>query len=335
MSVVKQYLSQLNIEKRRWRRAFLILAGLSLIVAIATVWNLRMTGITIANSACCGRKEHLHAAECYEGETLTCDVAEHLHDTGCYSDPAADVETAEDWEKSLPTLTGIRSEDLVQIALSQLGTRESERNFALGEDGVTQCGITRYGQWYGNPYGDWSNMFTSFCLRYAGMPDTFLNSSAEIMRSDWAAADQYCTLDVYTPSAGDVIFLDKNGNGQADATGILVSLKKGVMTLVEGDVENSVCETTYTLEDDAVMGCGVSAPEYRVMMYAASPTASGTVVGSTVNYTNNLLTQGGSFIVYTTGSDGAYYAIDGNGNAVKLEISGNSIYADVANPNTL
>ena len=54
MSIVEQYLLQLNTEKRRWQRAVLILTALSLVVALATVWNLRMTGITIANSATCG-----------------------------------------------------------------------------------------------------------------------------------------------------------------------------------------------------------------------------------------------------------------------------------------
>ena len=58
MSFIKQYMLQLNTEKRRWRRAVVILTALSLIVALVTVWNLRMTGVTIANSASCGYEEH-------------------------------------------------------------------------------------------------------------------------------------------------------------------------------------------------------------------------------------------------------------------------------------
>ena len=51
MSFIEQYLLQLNTEKRRWQRAVVILSALSLIVALVTVWNLRMTGVTLANDA--------------------------------------------------------------------------------------------------------------------------------------------------------------------------------------------------------------------------------------------------------------------------------------------
>ena len=46
MSFIEQYLLQLNTEKRRWHRAAVILTALSLVVALVTVWNLRMTGVT-------------------------------------------------------------------------------------------------------------------------------------------------------------------------------------------------------------------------------------------------------------------------------------------------
>ena len=45
MNFVEQYMLQLNTEKRRWRYAVVILTALSLIVALVTIWNLRMTGV--------------------------------------------------------------------------------------------------------------------------------------------------------------------------------------------------------------------------------------------------------------------------------------------------
>ena len=396
MGVVERYLIQLNKEKRRWRYAVLILTALSFVVALATVWNLRMTGVTIANGAMCGIKEHQHTSDCVSetvliceteetadgtdtvpttGETATtevsyttattdaadpaetteaaaesfhihtddcyavvysCGLDEHLHKIECYSDPSADVENAAIWEATLPKLTGNKAQDLILIAKSQLGNRESERNFILAEDGVSKFGITRYGQWYGNPYGDWSNMFTSFCLRYAGFSNELLNSGAEVMRRGWEEAALYRHFDNYAPTAGDVVFLDKNENGTVDTTAIVLSLENGVLTVIEGNVENAVAQTEYSMDSGVVVGYGISAPENRVMMFAASPAATGRVVGSTVNYSNNLLTQGGSFIIYTTGADGKYYAIDGNGNAVEIQIStSGTISADVSDPNTL
>ena len=63
MGIVEQYLLQLKIEKRRWRRSAVVLTALSLLVAIGVSWNLRMTGITLVNDACCGYEEHQHTEE--------------------------------------------------------------------------------------------------------------------------------------------------------------------------------------------------------------------------------------------------------------------------------
>ena len=72
MGIVEQYLLQLKNEKRRWRRAAAILAVLSLLVATGVSWNLRMTGITIANGATCGQGEHQHTEECMMEKVLIC-----------------------------------------------------------------------------------------------------------------------------------------------------------------------------------------------------------------------------------------------------------------------
>ena len=90
MGVVEQYLLQLNTEKRRWHRAVSILTVLSFVVALITTWNLRMTGVTIANSASCGLEEHRHTEECVqqrgelicgkeEGKTSAATVAEEAN----------------------------------------------------------------------------------------------------------------------------------------------------------------------------------------------------------------------------------------------------------------
>jgi len=155
----------------------------------------------------CGKEEgegaHHHTEECYEVQkVLTCGkdeiTTEHVHTVDCFkvvdmtpeeihaqrlselpeSDPTADVESAADWESrfaSVP-LSGEWDRDLLKIAETQLGYTESQRNFeaALDEngDGYTIKGYTRYGDWYGYPYGDWCAMFISFCLNYADIPET-------------------------------------------------------------------------------------------------------------------------------------------------------------------
>ena len=68
------------------------------------------------------------------------------------SDPTADVETAEDWEKTIPysKLNGNKAHDLITVALSQMGYHESTKNYVLNERGKHK-GYSRYGQWYGIP----------------------------------------------------------------------------------------------------------------------------------------------------------------------------------------
>ena len=138
MRFIEQYLLQLNTEKRRWRRAVAALTALSLIVALVTTWNLRMTGITIANSAGCGIEEHSHTDQCMSGTELICGKQEHIHTTDCYSDPNADAEMLLDWQNFFADYpyTGQLEKDLVDIAKTQVGYAESEKNFQVDNAGI-------------------------------------------------------------------------------------------------------------------------------------------------------------------------------------------------------
>ena len=135
----------------------------------------------------CGQEEaeaHHHSEACLK-ETYVCGYPqEHTHSLLCYSNPEADLENSSAWEKTIPAMTKDAAADLVAVARSQLGYTESQQNYKVADDGVTRMGYTRYGEWYGNPYGNWSAMFVSFCLHYAEHPayETLKNSGAETMR---------------------------------------------------------------------------------------------------------------------------------------------------------
>lgn len=58
-------------------------------------------------------------------------------------------------------MTGNWDEDLLSVAKTQLGYEQSEKNFEIDPaDGVTLHYYSRYGQSYGNPYGEWDVMFS-------------------------------------------------------------------------------------------------------------------------------------------------------------------------------
>ena len=265
MSFIEQYLLQLNTEKRRWRRAVVILSALSLIVALVTVWNLRMTGVTIANGASCGNEEHQHTEECLQDDAFICGYDEHIHKISCYSDTAADVETAKDWEVTLPPdLGNYWSENVARIALSQIGVRESEKNFILADDGETKQGITRYGQWYGNPYGDWSAMFAAFCLHYADVPTEAIPRSPGVYNMMQLCADKEILSkpDAYVGVNGNILFLDTDGNGNADKILIVIALDEytpeesevKIIMAVGGDWDNAVTEVKIAKDDPRIVG---------------------------------------------------------------------------------
>ncbi len=208
---------------------------------------------------------HIHGPLCYGVWELTCGLEEHVHGPECYVDPEADLETAAVWEATLPgILPEKREEAVVEVALSQLGYRESERNYIVDPQGEAK-GYTRYGQWYGDPYGDWDAMFAAFCLHYAGVPADAFPLEADCglwaMRLQQPDCGLYRQRDGYAPRAGDLVFFDTDFNGAADHVGIVTALltaDNGAVQLraVEGDADDGVRAADYGLDDLRIMGYG-------------------------------------------------------------------------------
>ncbi len=280
---------------------------------------------------------HKHTDECYT-ESYTCGSGGHIHTVECYSDITAGIETADDWEATLADIPSglITSEKIVAVAKSQLGYEESKINYIVNSD-CTKFGYTRYGEWFGNPYGDWSCMFTAFCLRYGGLTDIPISGGADTMRLLWEEKGLYREKYDHLATAGDIVFFDKNSNGTVDSTAVVTGLSDGILYVIEGDLDDKVAEAAYEMADSRVTGFGISAKNSAPVLTAPAPVAEGqTLVGTTVNYTSAMLTNNNSFILYTTGTDGNYYAIDGNSNAVRIYIdSSGKVTADVSNPNIL
>lgn len=206
---------------------------------------------------------HHHTDACYKKE-LVCGLKEHTHTAACYSNESADVEDKSDWEATIPELSGNWAEDIVAVAQSQLGYEESTANFKLADDGETRQGYTRYGEWYGNKYGDWSAMFASFCLNYAGIPAKTVpvNSGCIAWITELKEQKLYKTADDYKPVAGDLVFLDTDSDEKADHVGIITEVEKedGKIVSVKaivGDSSDKVEENTYEADGadkDVIIG---------------------------------------------------------------------------------
>jgi len=192
-----------------------------------------------------GQEPHVHTDECYE-YIYKCGYEEHIHAILCYADYNADLETEDDWQGTIPSnaeFDGMRSDYLVQIAISQLDYAESKRNFIVDQQGIRR-GYSRYGQWYNNPYGPWNTSFVSFCMHYAGISEDEIPpaSGAFQMLTQLDSLGRFVPhtyedpMGDYEPVPGDIIFIDINGDGMPDRTGIVCDVIGDRIEVIEGDV---------------------------------------------------------------------------------------------------
>lgn len=201
---------------------------------------------------------HSHDAACYETvePELICELAEHTHDLSCFADQTADLETVSVWENTLPDeLSGIWAEDLIKVAKSQLGYAESEKNYQVLRETIIK-GYSRYGDWAGDAYGNWSTYFVRFCLHYAEVPGDNFPSHNDA--SKWIEklneVGLYVTEDDFAPVAGDVLFLDRDGE---ILTGVVTKVNSEFVTAIMGDYDNQVRSETFQLADSDILGYGM------------------------------------------------------------------------------
>ena len=290
-------------KRRRWRRAVSVLACA---VVFCTTYALILPAITLSAEPKCGLEKHTHTEDCYETrlvcgqaedpetdpapaedpetdpagsqeaagpahvhtdacyeQVLTCEKPEHTHTDACWSDPAA-AEDPKDWEPQ--GLTGDWNRDTMAIALAQEGYRPSESYFTV-DDAGEHIGYTRYGDWSGDPFGEWNLSFAAFCLHFAGAAEEAFpaETSAEAWRTALDALDLYQPLEGAIP--GDLIFLDSDGDGAADRVGIFTGWQEAEpedgaasaqpeqrFAVMEGDLDGEAAQALYDPEDAALLG---------------------------------------------------------------------------------
>lgn len=232
---------------------------------------------------------HIHTEECYE-KHLICQKEEHIHTDDCYEkadlvkpenpkpttpakpsipatnteskyDPTFVAESAAKWESTLPDhLSGNFGQAVLQVARSQIGTMESKASTRYGK------GWSRYGAWYGIPYGDWCAMFVSFCIHYAGVPATSmpLDASCPSWRSKLIHMNLWRSNGNYNPQPGDLIFYDYERDGLCDHVGLVESVSGGIIHTIEGNIHyiggdgtDMVMTNKVGLGSSTVMGFGL------------------------------------------------------------------------------
>lgn len=206
---------------------------------------------------------HRHIDSCYEKE-LHCTVPEHSHSRSCYYVSMDNVETPEDWEATLPdSLSGNWRDDFVTVARSQLGYTPLAENSIPAEDGSAMLPYTRYGDWYGFPYGEWCVMFVSFCANYAGIPRAAVpyESGCIAMVEKFRQAGAFEAGRSYVPRRGDLVFVSYDGGLSPSHIGIVTdaavaSGSSGAFSFVdiEGNSAGTVRERPRLTTDADIFG---------------------------------------------------------------------------------
>ena len=279
-NIADRCIRRIHLARESRRKLTALILTLSVIVSGNIAWLLKGIGTAMADDAVCGITEHTHTEECYEtvlicgydeeadpeihvhtdecyAQVLICGLEEHVHTDECYA--ASSYETPEDWEKTLPALTGVKSDDILAIASSQAGYTEVSSG-----DGTES--YSRYGTWYGNPTGDWNSMFTCFCLFYAGITENDIPYNSGVYAWQISLEDGgFLVTEDFTLSSGDIVFLDENADGECELTGIVADITDEAITLIEGDVDGAVTTVSVPNGDSGIYGavsfCDVAAEE--------------------------------------------------------------------------
>lgn len=182
--------------------------------------------------------------------------------------------------------TGVWTEDLIAVAKTQIGYRESDVDFIVDEDGTVH-GYTRYGDWYGAKYGEWRAAFASFCLHYAGISESEFPRSNDCGKwiSRLNGRGLYASAYQYEPEAGDLIFLDGDNDGEADCVGVVVKASGNTVYSVKGDSDGTVRESSYALNDGRICGYGLVSLAYAQHVETEQTTALALLNESADEYT--------------------------------------------------
>ncbi len=175
---------------------------------------------------------------------------------------------------ALPKLTGDQAQDIVNIAISQLGYSEAS-------DGGTVYGAwwTKVTSGYNYTYSGWCAMFACWCANQAGagMNISYDKNSAKVSNfvSYLKKNGKVETSFGSKPKPGDFIFFGNGGSADHVAIVTEYDSKTNVVTFVGGNQSNKVKKSTVTWSKKGLYGkqyvLGYARPNYTKVEKTAAP----------------------------------------------------------------
>jgi len=140
--------------------------------------------------------------------------------------------------------TGMGNGAIVEVAASQIGN----------------TGGQPYWSWYGfDSRVEWCACFVSWCAEQCGYIETGVIPKFSLCSDGVAWFQQHGQWqdNSFTPSAGDIIFFDWEGDGTTDHVGIVEKVENGTVYTIEGNSSDSCRQRSYAVGSSVIYGYGV------------------------------------------------------------------------------
>lgn len=144
--------------------------------------------------------------------------------------------------------TGNQVEDLIAVALTQVGYVEGKKN------------DTKYGDWMGYPNQPWCAIFISWCAEQADIPRSVLKPSPWATPYSKGFNIPYHKGTEYTPKRGDLFFTEK-----FEHVGIVLGVDGDNFITLEGNTNDDGSDEGYTvlIRSRVIAECHFGSPNYQ------------------------------------------------------------------------
>ena len=282
--ILKTYMERFRENRHTLQRYTAFVLALAMITTLFVNWQLHGVGISMTAQYQCGEEEHTHTADCYT-KVLTCgyeegelENADEVAAAAATSQPTVEAESMPlALEPQIEFVPHEHTEDCY-TEVQPLTCMEEEHvhddDCFDPADGVTLRYYSRYGQSYGNPYGEWDVMFLSYCLKYAGIPQSAIPQEASVLALRSSMSDMDWLLDGEDGSAanvGDIVIynkyvtrtvaVDSSADGAADGLDDLFSMDAEGENGAELETSGASALDTTPAAEDAPAADSVITPD--------------------------------------------------------------------------
>ncbi len=168
-------------------------------------------------------------------------------------------------------LTGNQAQDIVNVALSQVGYHEGSGSSDLSGSSSSSGNYTEYGKWFGQQ-SNWCAIFISWCANQAGVPTSVVKKNAIASGNSCQFGEKKYSFGSRSPQVGDIIYVQNDSDSDVDHVGIIYKVDDTYIYSVEGNFGNKVGTIKYYKDS----GRQTYYSSTRILFYGAPSYSTGT-----------------------------------------------------------